>query len=112
MLPRLKEALGHPGNWVSHLPDGQRPMVTLRPRPEAANEVALHPLGTLTVKQNVVPLNLEITQVRPDDACRRAPLHDQQRQPGGDQTTHRQGFLCPGAVLRAERRREALQALV
>jgi hypothetical protein len=62
VLPRLKEALGHPGNWVSHLPAGQRPMVTLRPRQEVANEVALHPLGTLTVKQNVVPLNLEITR--------------------------------------------------
>lgn len=62
VLPRLKEALGHPDNWVSHLPDGQRPMVTLRPRQGAANEVALHPLGTLTVKQNVVPLNLDIAR--------------------------------------------------
>jgi hypothetical protein len=62
ILPRLQEALEHPDNWVGRLPDGQRPMVTLRPRPEAANEVALHPLGTLTVKQNVVPLNLEITR--------------------------------------------------
>jgi hypothetical protein len=62
ILPRLKEALEHPDNWVGRLPDGQRPMVTLRPRPEAANEVALHPLDTLMVKQNVVPLNLEITR--------------------------------------------------
>ena len=30
VLPRLKEALGNPGNWVGQLPDGQRPMVTLR----------------------------------------------------------------------------------
>ena len=61
VLPLLKEALGHPGNWRSQLPDGQRPMVTLRAKPGAATEVLLHPLGTLTVKQSVVPLNLEIS---------------------------------------------------
>ena len=73
VLPRLKEALGQASNWVSHLPDGQRPMVTLRPRQGAANEVTLHPLGTLTVKQSIVPLNLEIAkfgQTTPADARR------------------------------------------
>ena len=30
VLPRLKEALSNPGNWIGQLPDGQRPMVTLR----------------------------------------------------------------------------------
>ena len=62
VLPRLKEALGNPGNWVGQLPAGQRPMVTLREKPGAATDVLLHPLGTLTVKQSVVPLNLDISR--------------------------------------------------
>ena len=61
VLPRLKEALGHPGNWVTQLPLGQRPVVTLSPRPESA-EILLDPLGTLQVKENVVPLNMEISR--------------------------------------------------
>lgn len=62
VLPRLKEALGNPGNWVSQLPAGQRQTVTLRTQPGTATSVLLHPLGTLTVKQGVVPLNLEISR--------------------------------------------------
>jgi hypothetical protein len=60
VLPRLKDALSHPANWRGRLPEGERPMVTLRPR--SAAEVALHPLGTLTVKQDVVPLDMEISR--------------------------------------------------
>ena len=62
VLPRLKEALGNPGNWVGQLPAGQRPMVTLREKPRAATELLLHPLGTLTVKQSVVPLDIDISR--------------------------------------------------
>ena len=62
VLPRLKEALGNPANWMGRLPDGQRPMVTLRAKPGAAGDVLLHPLGTLTIKQGVVPLNLDISR--------------------------------------------------
>ena len=69
VLPRLKEALGNPGNWVGQLPAGQRPMVTLRAKPRPATEVLLHPLGTLTVKQSVVPL----TSIFPGSARRRPP---------------------------------------
>ena len=62
VLPRLKEALSNPANWVGQLPAGQRPMVTLREKPRAATEVLLHPLGTLTVKQGIVPLDLDISR--------------------------------------------------
>lgn len=62
VLAQLIEALGQPGNWVSRLPDGQRQMVTLRARAGAAADVPLHPLGALTVKQNIVPLEMEIAQ--------------------------------------------------
>ncbi|MCI0388366.1 MAG: hypothetical protein MOB07_06325 [Acidobacteria bacterium] len=62
VLPRLKEALGNPGNWIGQLPSGQRQMVTLRANPGATTDVLLHPLGTLTVKQGVVPLNMDISR--------------------------------------------------
>ena len=62
VLPRLKEALGNLGNWVVQLPAGQRQMVTLRAKPGAPTDVLLHPLGMLTVKQSVVPLNMDISR--------------------------------------------------
>ncbi|HEX6731664.1 MAG TPA: DUF6603 domain-containing protein [Pyrinomonadaceae bacterium] len=60
VLPRLKEALSHPDNWVTRLPQGQRPVVTLATRAETT-EILLHPLGTLEVKETVVPLNMDIS---------------------------------------------------
>lgn len=65
VLPLLKEALGNSANWVGVLPNGLRQMATLRPRQGGANEVLLHPLGTLTVKQSVVPLNTSISRFGP-----------------------------------------------
>jgi hypothetical protein len=62
VLPQLKEALGNPGNWSGRLPAGQRQMVTLAARPATAGEVLLHPLGTLTVKQTIVPLDMDISR--------------------------------------------------
>ena len=63
VLPLLKEALSSSGNWVSTLPDGRRQMATFRNVKPVNNEVLLHPLGTLTVKQTVVPLNTPISRV-------------------------------------------------
>ena len=62
VLPLLKEALADAANWKGQLPDARRPMVTLRAGPRAAAEVLLHPLGTLSVKQNIVPLDMEISR--------------------------------------------------
>jgi hypothetical protein len=62
IMPQLKAALGNSGSWTGQLPEGQRPMVTLRTNPGTPNEVLLHPLSTLTVKQSVVPLNLDISK--------------------------------------------------
>jgi len=61
VLPRLKEALRHPDNWTTQMPVGQRPLVTLNARPGAA-DILLHPLGTLLVRENVVPLNMDISR--------------------------------------------------
>jgi hypothetical protein len=62
VLPRLQEALANPGNWVAHLPAGEKQLVTLRGQVGGPTDVLLHPLGTLTVKQTVVPLNLDISR--------------------------------------------------
>lgn len=62
VMPRLLAAFESQANWVGQLPVGQRPMVTLRGKPEATTDVLLHPIGTLTVKQNVVPLDLDIAK--------------------------------------------------
>ena len=62
VLPRLKEALGSAANWVAQLPAGQRQAVRLRPKSAAPAEVLLHPLGSLTVKQSVVPLDVDISR--------------------------------------------------
>jgi hypothetical protein len=65
VLPILKTALNNPGNWIGHLPAGQRPMVTLRARANTVGEVWIHPLSILTVKQGVVPLNMDISRFGP-----------------------------------------------
>jgi hypothetical protein len=62
VLPLLLDALRQPGSWTAHLPAGQRPMVTLRGRPETAGVVLLHPLGQLTVSQSIVPLDMDISR--------------------------------------------------
>jgi hypothetical protein len=62
VLPRLKEALGNASNWVGQLPDAQHRLVTLRTVTPAPTEVLVHPLGTLTVKQTVVPLDIDISK--------------------------------------------------
>jgi hypothetical protein len=70
VLERLTAALGDARNWGGQLADGERRLVTLRER-RVEGEVALHPLGTLSVKQSVVPLDLEIAkfgQTTPADA--------------------------------------------
>jgi hypothetical protein len=58
---QLVAALREPGNWTGQLPEAERRMVTLRDA-TAADEIALHPLGKLGVKQKVVPLDQEIAK--------------------------------------------------
>ena len=55
-LGELRVALANPQAWQSQLPASTGQLVSVR---RATTEsVLLHPLGTLTVRQNVVPLNL------------------------------------------------------
>jgi hypothetical protein len=56
VLTVLLGALGDPRAWHAELPPTTGQLVATRAA--ADDSVSLHPLGTLTVRQNVVPLNL------------------------------------------------------
>jgi hypothetical protein len=62
VLPDLTAALQDPRNWSAALPDGATQAVTLStPKPDDQT-LRVHPMGTLTVRENVVPLDLQITR--------------------------------------------------
>ncbi len=62
VLPDLMAALGASSNWTAALPDGTVQAVSLStPKPDQT-VLRVHPLGTLSVKENVVPLDLQITK--------------------------------------------------
>jgi hypothetical protein len=60
-LPELLQALGDRRNWSAQLPTAGAMLVTLRELP-ATDEVLVHPLGRLSVRQRVLPLNVEISR--------------------------------------------------
>jgi hypothetical protein len=60
VLPDLLPAFQDPRNWSTALPDGTT--VTLStPKPDDKT-LRVHPMGTLSVRENVVPLDLPITR--------------------------------------------------
>lgn len=62
VLPDLTAALQDPRNWSAALPDGTTQAVTLStPKPDDTT-LRVHPIGTLSVRENVVPLDLQITR--------------------------------------------------
>jgi len=54
---QLRDALNDAKSWTTELPQGQTRIVSLR-ETVADGTLRVHPLGTLTVRQSVVPLNL------------------------------------------------------
>jgi hypothetical protein len=54
---QLRTALNDAKSWTTELPQGQTRIVSLR-ESAADGTLRVHPLGTLTVRQSVVPLNL------------------------------------------------------
>lgn len=70
VMDRLKAALSDPRNWSGQLIESQRRLVSIADT-GADGQIGLHPLGKLAVKQNVVPLELEIAKfgnAKPADA--------------------------------------------
>ncbi|SLM47440.1 conserved protein of unknown function [Nitrospira japonica] len=57
----LREALSQPAAWSAALPRTLSRLVSLREIDDSTG-IRMHPLGLLTIKQNVVPLNLLITR--------------------------------------------------
>ncbi|GGA41840.1 DUF6603 domain-containing protein [Dyella nitratireducens] len=62
VLPDLFKALQAPSSWSAALPSGTGPTVTLTKPASGSQTLLVHPMGTLTVKETVVPLDLAITR--------------------------------------------------
>jgi hypothetical protein len=58
--PRLEAALGDAANWGAELPAAGRAPVTVRALEAAPGEIVVHPLGAVSVRQRVVPLERAI----------------------------------------------------
>ena len=69
---QLQPALGNVGNWTGQLPPGGQG-VRLAPQPLAAGEILLHPRGSLTIRQRVVPFDRDLDRfgTRPLAGARR-----------------------------------------
>ena len=57
--PVLRDALAAPGNWSAQLPSDSGRLVVFS-GPSDSTEPLAHPLGTLTVSQNLVPLERQL----------------------------------------------------
>ena len=62
VLPDLTQALQDPRSWNSALPEGASVAVTFATLKPDGKTLRVHPIGTLTVKETVVPLDLPITR--------------------------------------------------
>jgi len=62
VLPDLFAALQNPASWSAALPDGAVVAVTFAQQPASGTTLRVHPMGTLQVKETVVPLDLPITR--------------------------------------------------
>ncbi|UCD56370.1 MAG: hypothetical protein JSV16_11100, partial [Candidatus Hydrogenedentota bacterium] len=61
--PLLEAALKDPGNWAGVLPEETEMAVSLRKIEGAtSNMILVYPIGTLEVRQRVLPLNLKLTK--------------------------------------------------
>jgi len=73
VLPLLQAALSNKGNWEAQLPTDRHLLVSLKEIEAIGDRIIVHPFGVLTVKQKVVPLNLDIQKFGnqlPADASR------------------------------------------
>jgi hypothetical protein len=60
--PVLQNALEDPRAWTTQFPADATPSVSLAPRPPSDTTLIVHPLGTLQVREKVVPLDLTISK--------------------------------------------------
>jgi hypothetical protein len=62
VLPELIQALTNPQSWSTKLPPEVTPAVSLAPRAAGDSSLVVHPLGTLEVREKVVPLGIPISK--------------------------------------------------
>ena len=62
VLTPLLAAVGNPQSWSAQLPAGAERAVSLAGPQPGATEIVVHPIGTLTVRETVVPLDTPITK--------------------------------------------------
>jgi hypothetical protein len=62
VLPDLFQALADPRSWTATLPGGTTVAVSLAAAKPDDKTLRVHPMGTLTVKESVVPLDLPIAR--------------------------------------------------
>jgi hypothetical protein len=60
--PSLRDALKDGGNWGAELPGERSTLATLRAVEPPAGEILVHPLGEVAVRQQIVPLEREISR--------------------------------------------------
>lgn len=60
VLPKVEQALGDSRNWSAQLPEGGDSLVSLREIPDEEKRLLAHPLGHVEVRQQVVPLGIDI----------------------------------------------------
>jgi hypothetical protein len=61
VLPPLVAALNDVSNWSASLPANADRTVTLSALPPGDTDIIVHPMGSLTVRQKVVPLDVPVT---------------------------------------------------
>jgi hypothetical protein len=62
VLPLLAAEVTKVEGWQTRLPAGRAPLVTLRTLPPT-DQLVLHPLGTLVVRQRAIPLDVRVDRV-------------------------------------------------
>jgi uncharacterized protein DUF6603 len=62
VLPQLEQAFANPQSWSTVLPSDATQAVSLTPRPPGDKTLVVHPIGTLEVREKVVPLGQTITK--------------------------------------------------
>ncbi len=62
VLPELTKALADPRSWNAALPPDTSPAVSLATQKPDTSVLVVHPLGSLTVREKVVPLDVPLTR--------------------------------------------------
>ena len=62
VLPKLVEALEQPRNWVGDLPNNKFLLTSMKKIELLEGQVIMHSVGTLTIRQTILPLGMEITK--------------------------------------------------